>query len=92
MGDKELYVLQNKEVERLTEKYNKSFLDCEDFDCDLSGWITKNITVCAGMFEGCKNFKHDLSNWKIHSTVYNRRNMFKNCKIPKKYMPEFIKL
>ena len=71
---------------------NVPVLDCEDFDCDLSGWITKNITVCAGMFEGCKNFKHDLSNWKIHSTVYNRRNMFKNCKLPKKYMPEFIKL
>ena len=70
----------------------ETFLDCEDFDCDLSGWITKNIRNCAGMFEGCKNFKHDLSNWKIYSPVYNRRNMFKNCKLPKKYMPEFIKL
>ena len=42
MGDKELYVLQNKEVERLTEKYNKSFLDCEDLR-EITGLGRDNV-------------------------------------------------
>ena len=42
MGDKELYVLQNKEVERLTEKYNKSVLDCEDLR-EITGLGRDNV-------------------------------------------------
>ena len=65
---------------------------CNPMNINVENWNLSNVQNINAMFEGCKKFNHDLSNWKIHSTVYNRRNMFKNCKLPKKYMPEFIKL
>ena len=37
---------------------NNMFLDCKNFNCDLSKWKLKNILDMSGMFDGCTLLKN----------------------------------
>jgi len=63
------------------------FYECEEFNQPLK-WDVSKVKKMDQMFEGCKSFNQDLSHWKAISTYVN---MFKNCNLPSKKYPSFIK-
>jgi surface protein len=44
----------------------------------INTWNTSNVTVTAGMFNGCTNFNSNISNWNV-SSVVNMVSMFQNA-------------
>ena len=43
---------------------NNMFLDCKNFNCDLSKWKLKNILDMSGMFDGCTSLENKPSWYK----------------------------
>ena len=59
------------------------------FNKPLNNWDVSNVTDMNRMFQ-YSLFNKDISNWNI-SVNCNRHNMFDNCPIKHKYMPELIR-
>ena len=56
------------------------FYDCISFNQSLSDWKLDNVIDMESMFNGCKNFKKDLTNWGPYlSNVKNMKSMFEKC-------------
>ncbi|MCL6294525.1 BspA family leucine-rich repeat surface protein [Jejuia spongiicola] len=51
------------------------FIDCINFDGDISNWDVSNIIYMDHMFNGCINFNQPLNNWDV-SNVIGMSNMF----------------
>ena len=54
------------------------FMNCTNFNSDLSSWDVSNVTNMNNMFGDCTNFNQSLNNWNV-SNVSNMYNMFANC-------------
>lgn len=54
------------------------FLQCENFEGDVSSWRPYNLESCAEMFKCCPKFNSDVSEWRIPkvTTVFD---MFYKC-------------
>ena len=51
------------------------FGNCINFNQDISGWNTINVTTMNSMFQGATSFDQDIRAWNI-SKVTNFTNMF----------------
>ncbi len=51
------------------------FVDCINFDGDISNWDVSNIIYMDNMFNGCISFNQPLNNWDV-SNVIGMSNMF----------------
>ena len=47
----------------------------ENFNEDISGWDTGNVTNMYGMFYNARSFNQDLSNWDVSGST-NLNDMF----------------
>jgi surface protein len=54
---------------------NGTFINCFNFDGDLSGWIVSNIASMNATFTNAKLFNGNISNWDV-SNVTNTPSMF----------------
>ncbi|WP_299114089.1 BspA family leucine-rich repeat surface protein [uncultured Winogradskyella sp.] len=51
------------------------FVDCINFDSDISNWDVSNVIYMDHMFNGCISFNQPLNNWDV-SNVIGMSNMF----------------
>lgn len=63
---------------KLMKSMENMFAGCLNFNSDISGWDTSNVTNMAGMFQNCVTFNQDLSKWNM-SSVTTMQNMFKDA-------------
>lgn len=73
-GDLSGWNVENGEI------FKKMFaLDTMFTGIGLENWKVNNCTDFSDMFNGCKNFNVDISNWKISINTKSFTNMFKEC-------------
>lgn len=54
------------------------FLNCFNFNSDISNWDVSNIEIMHQVFLNCSNFNQDISNWDV-SSVTNMTSMFQGA-------------
>jgi surface protein len=54
------------------------FAECQNFNGDISGWNTQNVTLMHNMFRGATSFNQDIGNWNT-SNVISFIQMFWNA-------------
>ena len=54
------------------------FINCDNFNEDISGWNVSNVTNMSRMFLGCISFNQPLNTWNV-SNVTNMSKMFSHC-------------
>jgi surface protein len=60
---------------RIGTSLDQCFSNCINFNSDISGWNTSNVTDMSYMFMNCQNFNKYIGNWNT-SNVTNMANMF----------------
>ena len=57
------------------------FLNCTNFNQDISGWDTSKINTMSDMFKGCIKFTQPIGNWDVSSisSSGNMSSMFENA-------------
>ena len=68
------------------------FLNCAEFNADISRWNTSNVRDMTSMFSGCTSLEQDLSGWDIQKAAPNRKWMFKDCPKMKMKMKPTVKI
>jgi surface protein len=58
---------------------SEMFLNCSNFDSDISGWATNNIENMSSMFRGARIFNQNISGWNT-AKVTNMSNMFNGAR------------
>ena len=46
------------------------FLECRNFNADITKWDTKSLVKCTRMFDTCTSLRRDLSKWNAENVEY----------------------
>ena len=65
-------------ISKNVQDMNNMFLECSNFNLDISKWNVSNVQNMSSMFYGCKKFNSDISKWNI-SNVKDMDIMFYQC-------------
>ena len=61
--------LENWDVSNVTSM-EYLFVDCYEFNSDISNWDVSKVENIDGMFYNCKNFNCDLNKWNVKNVKY----------------------
>ena len=74
---KQIIGLEDWDVSNVEDMHGM-FMECKNFNADLSKWNVSKVENMEGMFKECKKFNSDLSKWNV-SSVGDMNEMFEGC-------------